>query len=194
MLLALLIPLFAQDPAPPDPAVTRRQAQAEARAAAREQQRALESAQRVLMAVFQEDRLQDLDREELSNRMLAFDRDEDERVSFEEFQRLAAWSPFRSQRGNDAALKVEDAWTLLLRFADVDEDLALTHVEAFAFFDARDLDHNGVLTRNERADGPRVGDKAVDFALAPPGGEELQSLSALLKQGKPIALLFGSYT
>lgn len=197
MLALLLLPCFAQDPAQPpaaDPGATRRESQTEKRAAARQQQRALDSAQRVMMAVFQEDKLQDLSREEMNNRLLAFDRDQDARVSFEEFQRLLAWSPIRAPRGNDSALTAEDAWALLLRCADSDLDAALTHAEALAFFDERDLDHDGVLTRNERPDGPKVGDKAPDFALTAPGGTELQSLSALLKEGKPVALLFGSYT
>jgi len=198
-MLLLLLPLLAQTPEPPaeppaDPVVERRRAQVEVRAAARELQRARDSAQRVLMAVFQEDRLTDLGREECLNRMVAFDRDEDARVSFEEFERLVKWSPFRSPRGNDTAMKAEDAWTVLLRFADADADGVLAHEEALAYFDERDLDHNGLLTRNERADGPRVGEKAPDFALAPPGEGELQSLSALIKQGKPVALLFGAYS
>lgn len=192
-MLFLLLPIMVQEPVS-DPAEVQRQERAAARAAAREQQRALDAGQRVLMAVFQEDKLQNLGREELQKRMLAFDRDEDARVSFEEFQRLAAWSPVRAARGDDAAMKVEDAWNLLLRVADADADAALTHAEALTFFDARDLDRDGTLTRNERADGPRVGDKAPDFALASAGSEELSSLSKLLKEGKPIALLFGSYT
>jgi hypothetical protein len=89
---------------------------------------------------------------------------------------------------------VEDAWAALLPVADADADGTLTHAEALTFFDARDLDRDGVLTRNERVDGPRVGERAPDFALASPASADLQSLSGLIARGKPVALLFGSWS
>ncbi len=192
--MLLLLSLLIQDPLPEaDPVVERRRAQAEARAEARERQRTHEQAQRVLMAVFQEDKLVELGRDELTRRMEVFDRDEDQRVALEEFKILAAWSPYRG-RGNDGAMQAEDAWALLLKVADADADGLLSREEALAYFDRMDLDHDGILTRNERADGPRVGEKAPEFTLAPPNSEEIQSLSALLKDGRPVALLFGSYS
>lgn len=195
MLAEILLLHALQEPEPPPgpPPAAARRAQAEARAAARARQRELEKAQRVLMAVYQEDRMPDLARDELLGRLHAFDRDGDACATLAEFRAAAAWSPLRSRREAEA-IGVEDAWAALLRCADGDGDGVLAHEEALAFFDARDLDGDGVLSRSERADGPRVGEKAPDFSLPAPGGEELSSLSALLKDGKPVALLFGSYT
>ena len=42
-------------------------------------------------------------------------------------------------------------------------------------------------------DGPPVGARAPDFALAPPDGGRTVRLSAWRGQ-KPVALIFGSYT
>lgn len=190
-MIALL--LLLQDPAPPSPVPAQDAARA-ARVAARERARAEDRAQRVLVTVFQEDRHADLGRDELLRRMLTFDRDEDARVSLEEFRRIAAWSPARAPRGGDAPPSVEDAWSALLPVADADADGTLAHAEALTFFDARDLDRDGVLTRNERVDGPRVGERAPDFALASPASADLQSLSGLIARGQPVALLFGSWS
>lgn len=190
-MFALLLSALIQDPAPAaEPAPPSR---AEARAAARARQREMEQAQRVLTVVFQTDRMEDLGRDELSGRLLAFDRDEDAALSVEELRTVAAWSPLRPRREAEE-WRAEDALAALLRVADRGGDGALAHEELLAFFDARDLDHDGVLRRNERADGPNVGEKAPDFALTAPGGKELESLSALVKRSKPVALLFGSWT
>ena len=49
----------------------------------------------------------------------------------------------------------------------------------------RDLRREGAL---------KAGDAAPDFSLASPDGKTTLALSALLKKGKPVVLVFGSYT
>ena len=91
-----------------------------------------------------------------------------------------------------------NAYDSMLRTMDRDDSGTVSIAEFEVFFETRDDDKDGKWVRRKRsrrtvqASGVAEGSNAPDFALRPPDGGEIVRLSSL--RGRPVALIFGSYT
>jgi hypothetical protein len=97
-----------------------------------------------------------------------------------------AWIFRRLDRDDDGDFDGKDLEALLL-IGDTDEDGKLSEDELMAI-----LTENAGHLRTGAA--PKAGEPAPAFALTAPDGETRISLAGLLEDGKPVVLVFGSFT
>ena len=93
----------------------------------------------------------------------------------------------------------ETTWASFVAACDTDHDGEVALAETESFFNRRDRDGDGVWKRPPPRAGARrrvgvaEGEPAPDFTLRPPDGGDPVTLSSF-RGGKPVALIFGSYT
>lgn len=154
-------------------------------------------AQAVLMRHFQADNTaNELQRRELCIAFRARDLDRNGRWSLAEFIRVRIAFRKLSLGAPDMPEGVMP-WPHVLEAVDRNDSGDLDLCELLAFFDEKDKERTGrgappVPKPSTRPKGPAVGEEAPDFVLASPDGSEMTNLAAL--RGKPVALVFGSYT
>lgn len=122
----------------------------------------------IFMSYFQEDKEPDLRRAELLHKAAAFDQDKDGQMSAKEFATLAKDVP----KGRQKEYAPEEAWKQLALALDADGDARVQHAEFGTAFDLLDPERDGLLKQ--------LGRKNQPLPLKP--------------AGKPMALLFGSFT
>jgi len=157
---------------------------------------------RTLAAYFQADeRDQEIRLDEVEWMATSYDADGDGAIEREEFVRAADEhrrevvipDPSGTER---VMLGTFTPWEALVAAADPDGDGRLTPSELAAFFQSgsggEEVWPLVEADEPEEPSGVAVGEPAPDFRLEPPDGGERVSLSGF--RGKPVALIFGSYT
>lgn len=166
-------------------------------------------AQRLVMMYFQVDDPGSLALDELRQAVAAYDADGDGGIDETEFLAKADHRKVDVPGGNSRmmrrAMRDVEPWAVLLVAIDIDEDGVITSAEFVSFFKARDdgdlvwsSDRSSGRRRGGRAargaaGGAAEGELAPDFALRPPDGGPIVTLSSFRKN-LPVALIFGSYT
>lgn len=141
-----------------------------------------------------------LDETELAGSLSAADADKDQILSEEEFLCLVldpAPGPKLVRAGDKRLLEGIDPWQALLAVLDEDGSGDIDHARLMAFHAQRGGARAWVWEEpeapTEQGPGrPLTGLKAPEFALEPFTGGPPVALSSL--RGRPVALIFGSYT
>ena len=173
---------------------------------AKGKRRQLSRARRVVAQFFQSDGDDSiLEADELAAAFERFDGDHNGAISEEEF-RCGSLTLGHSLPGDQSAsvkrlMEGTDPWIVLGQSLDGDQDLRLTYAELLAFF--RSQSQEGVWTflgdsivsmpSKDFSLRPLEGLQAPEFCLATPEGDSTYCLSEL-RETRPVALIFGSYT